>query len=175
MPVDATQVRVASDGKVLVAPVGTALPTDTTTAWNVAFLDLGFASEDGISITPSLDTEDIMGWQSAYPLRRVVTGSGLEIAFTCMQANPDTLALFFNGTVASGSLPVPVSPSVQERARGIEWSDGATKWRLVVPRAVLSDKGEMTLARGEATAIELTFTALPPSSGTSIATVIGVV
>jgi len=175
MPIDATQVRVASDGKVLVAPVGTAVPADTTTAWNASFLDLGYASEDGISITPSLDTEDLMGWQSAYPLRRVVTGSGLEISFTCMQANSDTLALFFNGTVTTGTLPVPVAPSVQERALGIEWSDGATKWRLIVPRAVLSDKGEMTLARGEATSIELTFTALPPAAGTSIATVLGVV
>lgn len=175
MPVDATQVRVASDGKVLVAPVGTAAPTDTTTAWNASFLDLGFASEDGITISPSLDTEDIMGWQSAYPLRRVVTGSGLEISFTCMQANADTLALFYNGTVTTGKLDVPVAPGVQERTLGIEWSDGATKWRLIVPRAVLSDRGEMTLARGEATSMELTFTALPPATGTAIASVIGVV
>ena len=175
MPVDASQVRVASDGKVLVAPVGTLAPADTVAAWNASFLDLGFASDDGITISPSIDTEDIMGWQSAYPLRRVVTGSGLEISFTCMQANEDTLSLFFNGTAAAGTIDMPIAPSVQERTLGIEWSDAGTTWRLIVPRAVLSDKGEMTLARGEATSMELTFTALPPATGTAIATVIGVV
>jgi hypothetical protein len=165
MALDATEIRVAANGALRVANVGTAAPTDTTTAYGVGWTDLGFASEDGVTLTPSLDTEDINAWQSAVPVRRIVTGSTLEIGFTLIQSNNETLSLYFGATVAGNAIQIPVSPDPVERAISVEWSDGGEIYRLVVPRAQLSDRGETTLARGEAVGFEMTFTALPPATG----------
>lgn len=175
MALDATQVRIASNGKILVAPVGTAAPVDTTTAFAASWVNLGYASEDGVTLTPSLDTDDIPGWQSSAPLRTIITGAGLEVGFTLMQSSPEVLDLYFGGTTAAGTLEVPVSPSITERSLAVEWIDGASVYRLIVPRAALTDRGEITLARGDAVAFEMTFAAMPPATGNALATVLGVV
>jgi hypothetical protein len=170
----ATEVRVASDGHIRVAAVDTAAPADATSAPGAGWTDLGYASEDGVTITPSLDTEDINAWQSAVPVRRIVTGSALEIGFTLIQSNTDTLSLYFNADVVAGvagppqtfdRFEIPVSPDPLERALLIDWIDGGENFRLVVPRAQLTDAGELTLARGEPVGFEMTFTALAPATG----------
>jgi hypothetical protein len=165
MALDATEVRVATNGALRIAAVGTAAPTDVTTAFGVGWSDLGYATEDGVTLTPSMDTEDINAWQSAAPVRRIVTGSGLEVGFTLIQSNEETLALYFGATVTGDTIEIPVSPTPLERALAVEWVDAGATYRLVVPRASLSDRGEVTLARGEAVGLEMTFTALPPATG----------
>lgn len=164
MALTATEVRVASDGRIYVGDVGATAPT-TPTGTTTGFTDLGYASEDGVTLTPSIDTEDINAWQSAVPVRRIVTGSSLEIGFTLIQSNPDTLGLYFNAVQVGANFEIPVSPDPLERAIIVDWIDGGENFRLVVPRAQLTDAGEMTLARGEAVGFEMTFTALPPATG----------
>lgn len=161
----ATEVRVASDGHIRVAATGTAAPADAIVDPAAAYTDLGYASEDGVTITPSLDTEDINAWQSAVPVRRIVTGSSLEIGFTLIQSNADTLELYFNATQNGSNFEIPVAPAPLERALLVDWIDAGENFRLYVPRAQLTDAGEMTLARGEAVGFELTFTALAPAAG----------
>lgn len=164
----ATEVRVASDGHISVGNVGTAAPADASAAPGVGWTDLGYASEDGVTLTPSMDTEDINAWQSAVPVRRIVTGSSLELGFTLIQSNTDVMSLYFNAEVIAGppvSFEIPVAPDPLERALLIDWIDGGENFRLYVPRAQLSDTGEVTLARGEAVSWEMTFTALAPAAG----------
>jgi hypothetical protein len=161
----ATEVRVASDGHIQVGAVGVAAPADATAAPGVGWTDLGYASEDGVTITPSLDTEDINAWQSAVPVRRIVTGSSLEIGFTLLQSNEDTMALYFNAVQNGSNFELPVAPAPLERALLVDWIDGGENFRLLVPRAQLTDAGELTLARGEAVGFEMTFTALAPAAG----------
>lgn len=161
----ATEVRVASDGHIQVGNVGTAAPADAVVAPGVGWTDLGYASDDGVTITPSLDTDDINAWQSAVPVRRIVTGSSLEIGFTLLQSNAETFGLYFNATVAGSTFEIPVAPDPLERALLIDWIDGTENFRLYVPRAQLTDTGEATLARGEAVGFEMTFTALAPATG----------
>lgn len=165
MAIDATEVRVASDGRIRVGNVGTLAPADAVAAPDVGWTDLGYASEDGVTITPSMDTEDINAWQSAVPVRRIVTGSTLEVGFTLIQSNAETMALYFNATVNAGNFEIPVAPDPLERALLVDWIDGGENFRLLIPRAQLSETGEATLARGEAVGFELTFTALAPAAG----------
>jgi len=172
MALTATEVRVASDGHIYVAPVDTASPVDVATAPAVAWNELGYASEDGVTLSPGLDTDDINAWQSAVPVRRIVTGSTLEIGFTLLQSNATTLAMYFNATVASDTLTIPVAPTPLEKALLIEWIDGASKYRLYVPRAQLAETGEVNLNRGDAVGFEMTFTALPSATVTGLAKVL---
>lgn len=177
MPLDSSDVRVASDGRIYVGNVGVAAPAFGIAPATADWSDLGYASEDGVSLSPSLDTDEINAWQSAVPVRRIVTGSSLEIGFTLLQSNTVNLGLFFNATIVEEGvapnqtyrLDIPIAPTPLERALLIEWKDGTETFRLYVPKAALSETGEATLARGDAVGLEMTFTALPPATGANLA------
>jgi hypothetical protein len=99
MALDATQIRVAGTGAIWLAPVGTTLPTDSTTALNAAYHNLGYA-KTGFTVTPSLKTTPVMGWQSTNILRNINTELSRKYGFELQQSNIDTVALAWGGTVA---------------------------------------------------------------------------
>lgn len=169
MTLDASQVRVASNGYIRVAPINTAAPATVLTTPDPAWLDLGYAGEDGVTLARSITTEDIMGWQSSTPLRRIVTASILEVKFTLMQSNIDTMALYFNATINGADLDLPIDPVAVEKALLVEWLDGTEEYRLYMGRAQLGEVGDASLTRGDAVKYEMTFTALAPSTGTNAA------
>lgn len=49
-------------GAIYRAPLGTALPTDATTALNAAFKNLGYVSEDGLVNSNTAESESIKAW-----------------------------------------------------------------------------------------------------------------
>lgn len=49
-------------GAIYRAPIGTALPTDTSTALNAAFKQLGYVSDDGLTNSNNAEYEDIKAW-----------------------------------------------------------------------------------------------------------------
>ena len=49
-------------GAVFVAPTGTTLPTDATTALGTAFKELGYVSEDGVTNNNSPESENVKAW-----------------------------------------------------------------------------------------------------------------
>lgn len=51
-----------SGGAIYWAPAGTKLPTDATTALDKAFVNLGYVSEDGLTVTTADDGEDKKAW-----------------------------------------------------------------------------------------------------------------
>ena len=168
MAVDADALVVAGDASVHVAPVGTAGPADIATALNVAFLDLGYTSEDGIETTPGMDITDIRTHQALYPVRRVVTGRSLEFGFTLMEWNQKSIKLAFGGgSFATTAGPpafytyTPPDPEdVDYRALVLEWADGAKNYRLHVPKVLVTDTSAITLARTDASGIPLTFSVI---------------
>lgn len=173
MALDASEVVVASYGHIWVGDETATEPTDVSAPVGAGYTELGYASEDGVSIGRSTDSEDINAWQSVTPVRRIVTGQELTVGVTLIQTNRDTLGVYFGGTVDStGRLAVSTNPTMKETPVLVEWQDGGKSFRLYLPRATVTDFGDVTLARGEATGFEVTWTALPPATGTELAVIL---
>lgn len=168
---DSTQVLVAPNGKILTAPLGTTQPTDVTTSWAAGWVDLGYADENGVKITPSLTTVNLSAWQSAAPVKTLVTNIGLDLDFNLDQFNADVTSLYFFGATWASlgggvfKLNMASTPVSQERMMGIEWSDGTVTNRMVIPRGMVSKQTAASLTRKDAMIMGVTFTALD-SSGT---------
>jgi len=94
------QVRIAGTGHLVKAPLGTVVPSDSTTAWNAAFVDLGYAT-DGFTMAQALKTLDITAWQTLEPVRTVNTSLVRNFTFELLQSNKDTLALAWGGATIS--------------------------------------------------------------------------
>lgn len=175
MALDQDQILVAGGGTVLIAPVGSTAPTDTSTAWDVAFKNLGYTSDDGVVLQPNLSVQDITAWQSFEPVRRVVTGRGLTVAFTLLQMTQEALKLAFNGGTFTGTTTLTYTPgepgSVYERMLGVEAVDGTKTVRLVIPRVDISQVGDIPFTKTGAVNIPLTL-AMLGSSGSAPFTII---
>lgn len=166
MAFSASNVRTAPSGRVHVAPVGTAEPDDITTPLNAAFGEFGYLTPDGVSITPSVETESINVWQSLAPVLTPITGISFEVSFTIAELNAIGLSAFFNGSDWTndggvGRLEVESNPGTQERVLVIEWTDNRDdNYRLVIPRAQMTNREALSLTRGDSTNQGITFSAL---------------
>lgn len=157
MALDSGEVTIAPFGHVNVGPLGTAMPTDVTTALNAAFSEVGYIDEDGVQITPSTETNDINAWQSATPVKIVQTTVGLELQFTMLQTNPAATGLFLFGDEWTGdvndvaSLVLSSNPPLNEVSAVIEWEDDLENTnRLLIPRCVVTDRQAIQLVRNDA-------------------------
>lgn len=166
MALDSTEVRAGLTGSLSVAPIGSTMPTDTTTALDVAFVHLGYLSPDAISMSVDTNREDFSPWQSTTPVRSIITEQTLALTFTLWQRNADTLKLAFGGgTVALSGLgpdrvytPPPVG--IDERAFVLEVQDGTIIDRYLFYRGVPSLSGEVNFQREELTGFEIEVTLL---------------
>lgn len=169
MPLDSSEVRLAPTGKIYAAPVGTTLPTNATMAVNVAFKELGYVDEDGVSLTPGVELTDIMMWQSAVPVKTTLDTISFEVQFNMGQVNQTTWGLYFfvggwTNNFGQAKMIVPSSPGSQEKALIIDWDDDlGDTCRLVIPTAVLTDRESLQLTRSTAQLTGVTFRALDTS------------
>lgn len=170
MALDSSQVRVAGSGSVYLAPLGSTVPTDTSTAWAVAWKELGYIST-GVTYTPSQSTTDVNTWQAVEPVRLIVASVTREFTFTLQQTNATNFSLALGGAVVTaGTSPAYTwtlsDPSViKEYAFGFEWVDGATKSRWIVERGALTTLTPITFSRTAEVAYNISVRALVPASG----------
>lgn len=163
MALDSTEVRLAPFGHIYVAPVGTALPTTVVTPLPATWKELGYASDDGVSITPTTDINDYFAWQAAMPIKTSLSSISMEVQFKLIQINQATTALYFFGSawsVAAGVATMTMSsnPALDERAMVIEWTDDANQVnRLAMPRGLITDRESMVLSRNDLTALGVTY------------------
>lgn len=170
MTQDASEVRVAAQGQIYVAPEATVLPANVTAALAAGFSSaLGYVSEDGVTFTKGATTETIGAWQSFYPLRVITTEQVFTIAFALRQWNRDTISLAFGGgtfTDQGGGKTkyTPPAPSVIDvRALVIDAQDGLIHDRWTVSRAMVSDNVETQFTRTAAADLSITMSVLAPS------------
>lgn len=146
-------------GAVFVAPVGTTLPTDATTALDSAFENLGYISEDGLKNTSELDKEIIKAWGGDEVL---VTNNGRSDSFTYTLIevlNTVVLKHVYGSENVSGSL----ADGIVVKVNGKDTEDvsmvfelvlrGAVK-RIVVPCAMVTEVGEVSYTDGDAVGYE---------------------
>lgn len=166
MALDSANVLVALTGAALVAPLGTTAPTDTTAAWDGAFVDLGYLSEEGITETPTDETTDIVAWQMGATVRSLITSSTLTFGFTMIETTKRGIELHSGGTVtgthATGRGPASLSisgPNNTRMAFGFDVVDGDDDIRIVVPNASVTERGEITYVSNDAIGYPVTITA----------------
>lgn len=167
---NADSIVVAANGTVRVAPVGTTQPTDPTAAPAAAWLDLGYVSEDGVTFTDSKEIEDVLAWQSFYPVRKIITGKDATLSFALREWDERSIPLAFGGgTVTSPSAGVwryepPAPGTLDLRALMIDWEDGDKDYRLIIPRGLVTEAVETNLTRTGAADLPITFSAIPAST-----------
>lgn len=163
MAIDGSEVRVAGAGHVYVAPKGTALPTDLS-ALDPKFVDLGYVTEDGVSFTFGREVEDLNAWQGD-KIRTLSTKEPASTSFSLMQTNATIMTVAFGGgeVTESGTDPnkvytftPPKSGTNTERVLVIEFEDGDTKYRYLIPRSQIEGNVDFTLTRSGALTYPLT-------------------
>lgn len=162
-------------GGVLIAPPGTALPTDTTTALNAAFTAAGYIGEDGLTETIERSSESIRAW-GGDTVKRVQTEFEVTYSLTFIESlNSEVLKTVFGdanvvttaATSSSGTLQAVKinSAELPEKEFVFEIRDGDAKVRVVIPRGKVTEVGETTYSDGEVIGYEVTISALPDASG----------
>jgi len=148
------------------APPGTALPTDTKTAFASPWQILGYLSDAGPTIGQNTTKQDLTPWQSISPIRSVITQREVTLHFILWQLNSLTLSLFFDAdpptpsaTDGSFSMPVRADKGGHQYAVAIDALDGNNVMRVGFTRALLTDAGDMAITRGAAVPLECTMTA----------------
>ena len=157
-------------GAIFIAPVGTTLPTDSTTALGSAFVELGYASDAGVVNSESRETETIKAWGGDTVLKPF-TGKEDTFQFTLIEAlNVNALKLVYGDSNVSGSLSTGITiksaaEDLESHAFVIEMLlNGAIK-RIVIPSAKVTEVGDITYADGEAIGYDTTLSAVPDAAG----------
>ena len=156
-------------GAVFVAPIGTAIPTDGTTALAAAFVNVGYISEDGVTNEIETDTEEIKAWGGDIVLNPQ-TSRAERFTFTMIETNEQSLKLAFgdsNVTVKDGGFAVVHNgKDREEHVMVIETLIGANRVkRQVVPRGKVTEMGEIVYKDDEVLGYETTVSALIDESG----------
>lgn len=172
---DPTQVRVAPSGAIYVAPKGTAAPADATAALAAPWTHLGFATDDGVTLGRSMDTETVNGWQSSAPLRYIVTGTSVTVQFALLQFNKDTIPTYFGlptsaivDTAGVYKMIIPADAPIDERAWIVESVDGTVHTRYVMLRGMITETDDLPLKRTEASVLAMTVSAMAAPDGSLI-------
>ena len=157
-------------GAIFIAPVGTTLPTDSTTALNSAFVELGYASDAGVVNSESRETETIKAWGGDTVLKPF-TGKEDTFQFTLIEAlNVNALKLVYGDSNVTGDLTNGIS--IKSAAEDLDYHsfviemvlNGAVK-RIVIPSAKVTKVGDITYADGEAIGYDTTLSAVPDAAG----------
>lgn len=160
-------------GYSFIAPVGTALPTDATTTLNVAFECLGYISEDGVTETPNMESEDILDWGGDVVLSPLTSKTTEWSAEYIESMNEVVLKMVYgddNVTVAAnGAITITGNADdLEPQSFVFEMKQtGNIPYRLVIPKGKISSIAETTYARGSAVGYNVTIKGLPDATGNS--------
>lgn len=151
MAEDSSELFVAGDGHIYVAPFGTTLPNDIDDELDADFVELGYLTEDGFRMTPSITTVDIHGWQSAAILRKLVTARDITLGLDFLQSNEEVFKLYFGGGSFTDTVYTPPGASeIDERSLVADVFDGDREWRFWFPKVTLSAARELAFKRTDA-------------------------
>ena len=158
-------------GAVWLAPIGSTLPTDSSTALDVAFKCLGYCGEDGLVNANSPETENVLAW-------------GGDVVLTTLTEKPDTFqfkllemlnlevlkTVYGDGNV-TGTLDAGVKVDVKaEQPSDYSWvfelvMRGGVLKRIVVPQAAISEMDDIEYTDSDAAGYNITITATPDTNG----------
>lgn len=155
------------------APLATDVPTDGTTALAAGFIDAGYVSEDGLTMTINKSQEKIRDWGKSV-VKVIQTEHDVQFAWEYIEFSADAAKAFFgaeNVTFTAGTTgetPTPDTLTIKINDKTIpverwvfEMADGDVDIRIVVPQGQLaSDGGEFAFNKNDVIRIPMTIEAL---------------
>lgn len=159
------------DGAVFCAPVGTALPTDVTTALDAAFKGLGYCSDDGLTNSNSPESDTVKAWGGDTVLS-MQTAKPDTFKYKLLEVvNADVLKAVYGDANVTGTLTTGITVkanSTQQAAKAWVFElilKGTVLKRICVPSATVTEVGDIVYKDDEAVGYETTITAEPDSTG----------
>lgn len=161
-------VRVGVTGNVYLAPVGTTLPTDVTTALPAAWDSVGHISEDALTESLEITTEKLRSWQRPVGIRTLTTEVNWTFQFQMLETSPLNLELYYGGaesTVSGGVATTAIKawPQGVQKACVIEIEDGDVITRFAIPKVEVGERGEVNHVNTEGTMYDVTLNVLGTS------------
>ena len=158
-------------GAIATAPLGTELPNTAIISLNEAFKSLGYISEDGLSNENTMESDKIKAWGGDV-VAVVQTDKTDTFKYTLIEAlNIEVLKEVFGADNVTGELSNGItikvnSKELPERSIVIDMilKDGVLK-RVVIPKAKISEVGEVNYADEDLIGYELTVEAIPDEHG----------
>lgn len=167
----------STTGAVAVAPEGTALPTDASTALPSTWDDSGYVSEDGLSVTITRTTEPIRDWSKA-AVRNLLTEFAGQIAAAFLQVDQFAAERMFGAsnvtvTAATTTKGELIKINIGAELPPIEaWcfsmKDGDARIRVLVPRGQMTDVNQIDFKPDAGNIIGGTLQCYADSAGNSI-------
>lgn len=164
-------------GGLFVAPVGTALPTNESTALNNAFVGVGYLTDDGLSGGDKIDVDTKKAWGGA-TIATLQKSREITFKFTLAEHyNVITHALLVGdanvtttaATTQAGTkyaITTPATGSTPKKSFIFEIiGDGTQKDRIVVPIGRVTDISDVSYKDDDIVAHEIEITAFPDASG----------
>lgn len=163
---DSAEVLVGANGAIYVAPTTGTAPTNATGALAAEWFNLGYADENGVTLRDGKTIQNVEGWQSFYPLRRLITARDFSVSFALLQWDYETVKLAFGGGTVTGSggtyKYVPPDPAtLDSRSLVVDWLDGARLYRVYIPSGIVTDNVETNVVRRQEARLPITFSVTP--------------
>lgn len=158
-------------GAIARAALGTALPTDATTALAAAYKVLGYVSEDGLTNSNSPSSESVKAWGGDTVLD-IQTEKPDTFQFTLLEVlNPDVLAAVYGSANVTGTLAngITVKANAKE-AEEATWAidmvmrNGALK-RICIPNGKITEIGDIVYSDSAAVGYQVTLSCYPDTAG----------
>jgi hypothetical protein len=162
-------VRVAVTGVVAVGNLTAPAPLDADAAMGVAYTDLGYVGEDGVTETRDRSSDKIKAWQNADTVREVITEAGVTLQFVLIETKLETVELYYGATVdtTDGSIAIVPAATGGRKRFIVDLIDGDDFIRSYVPSGEVMEVGDQVYASGEPVGYEVTI-ACYPSGGYSL-------
>lgn len=168
----AEALRVGVTGALRAAKLGTAISTEFTKYDPTIYRNLGYLSPDGVAINFDDETTDYIPWQEVNPIRQDMVRAVKSVQVTLWQFTRGNASLYFG--VPGGDIVVNAdgswyfdesdAPEFEDQQIVLDVLDGDKAMRLTLLNARVSERSGMTIRRGEAIGLQLTFTSKPGGS-----------
>jgi hypothetical protein len=173
MPGDATQIVVAQNARVYLAPVGTAALVDTVATPADPWFEVGLFTPDSLSWATDPSFQEVNSHQSNYPTRRFQTGEAATVQVDLQQWNGDNFKSVYGGGTLTKLGTTPnfyykfVPPAIggrSEVAAMVEIIDGTKVYRRWIPRCAQNEGVTQALNKTSESILPLRLTILGSDS-----------
>lgn len=169
-------------GAILTAPIGTTLPdlsdiTKAAVTLDEAFKGNEYVSEDGLTLSPAMSTNDIKDWSGA-TVRKVLASFDGTIAWTMISTNEEEMKTAWGDDFVTTKEATAEHGNQMKVALGAHlpdpksfvflMKDGDARMLIVVPNGQITEVGDIVFKAGEPVGWPVTLATAPDENNHSI-------